>query len=415
MSNIRYDVQIYSSLNLQTEGGTHFINSDLNGNRSTKTGDDREFIHGSQAATTVRISENDGDTPNSGGDTNSQFDDGIATTQQFLTHDLTFTFANGSNDANAITYTFSAGSKVQSEHLYDFDEGYSISKIRIQADNGEQVDIGYVFIDESGSVVSAPPPGTELGEPSSRDSDGTVDWSDVDAQQQIVCFVKGSGTDIMTPTGPRSIENLRVGDLVTLASGGFRPILWMGELCVPREAAYLHRGLRPVVIPTGLLGNTRPLHLSRQHRWVMRSVALEVMTGLSEALAPAGALVEEGFAHLAAPDGDITYIHFALETHEVVIANGAPVETLLSTAPQVADLLGESDSADERHELIDEGALPILSMTEARTILSNGYWPINLGAGAPSSQDAVGPVRRKPNQQPAPIPATEPRPAASVM
>ena len=225
MSNIRYDTQIYSSLNLQTAGGTHFINSDLNGNRSTNTGGDREFIHGSQAATTVRISENDGDTPNSGGDTNTQFDDGVSTTQQFLTHDLTFTFADGSSDANAITYTFSAGSKVQSEHLYDFDNGYSLTKIRIQADNGEQVDIGYAFIDQSGAMVSAPPRGTNLGRASSRTSDGTVDWSDVDAQQQIVCFVKGSATDIMTPTGPRPIEAIRVGDLVTLASGGFRPIL----------------------------------------------------------------------------------------------------------------------------------------------------------------------------------------------
>ena len=136
---------------------------------------------------------------------------------------------------------------------------------------------------------------------------------------------------------------------------------------------------------------------------------------MSEALTPAGALVEEGFAHLAAPEGDITYIHFALETHEVVIANGAPVETLLSTAPQVADLLGEIASADERQELSDEGALPILSMAEARAILSNGYWPINLGAGAPSSQDAVGPERRKPKPQPTPFPTPEPRPAAALM
>jgi hypothetical protein len=65
------------------------------------------------------------------------------------------------------------------------------------------------------------------------------------ALQTLVCFIPG--TDITTPNGPRLIESLIPGDLVTTQDHGNQPIRWIGvlglsSLCSPAATSCVPLG-----------------------------------------------------------------------------------------------------------------------------------------------------------------------------
>ena len=136
MNVVRYDIQFYSSLNLQTNSGDTFITSNGTGSNFqddvTAADTNLSYIHGSGGVQVLRIAEDDD--PNlaaQSGSTESgqQFSDGLSNTTQALVFETTIFFAD--QNSNSTFITLPAGAKVQSEHLYSFDNGYSISKVRI--------------------------------------------------------------------------------------------------------------------------------------------------------------------------------------------------------------------------------------------------------------------------------------------
>jgi hypothetical protein len=138
----------------------------------------------------------------------------------------------------------------------------------------------------------------------------------------VPCLAGGSR--ILTDDGDRPIETLRPGDLVQTLDRGLRPVRWIGRSNVSSEALARFETLRPVAIAPQALGNVAPLLLSRQHAVLLPHGA-------------AGLLVRA--AHLAKYGGDafviredptpITYWHLLFDRHEVIFAEGAPVESLL--------------------------------------------------------------------------------------
>jgi hypothetical protein len=131
------------------------------------------------------------------------------------------------------------------------------------------------------------------------------------------CFL--AGTLIATPSGERAIETLRIGDLVLTADGRAVPILFTGRTTVEARSARGAQGL-PVVIQAGALADGVPhsdLHASPQHGIVvdeMLVVAQALVNGLS-------------VRRTGAPAPSFTYYNIETEAHEVILANGAPVET----------------------------------------------------------------------------------------
>lgn len=79
----------------------------------------------------------------------------------------------------------------------------------------------------------------------------------------VFCF--GEGTLILTPLGPRPIEQLRLGDRVTTLDNGPQPIRWIGRRVVGAGEMQADARLIPVQIGAGVLGNARPLLVSQQH------------------------------------------------------------------------------------------------------------------------------------------------------
>jgi hypothetical protein len=142
----------------------------------------------------------------------------------------------------------------------------------------------------------------------------------VPAQLGPPCFTPGAL--ILTPDGERPVEALRPGDLVTTRDRGAQPVIWAGAETVPGTG-----DTAPVLIRAGAMGNRRDLLLSPQHRMLMRGWRAELYAGLSEALVAAVHLVN-GRTMLRAPCAAVTYVHFMLERHEIVFAEGAETESL---------------------------------------------------------------------------------------
>ena len=133
---------------------------------------------------------------------------------------------------------------------------------------------------------------------------------------QPICFLPG--TMIGTPAGERKIENLRIGDLVTTLHNGDRRIKWIGTgrvLSTPgrRSAA------TPVIVRRHALAHKVPnedLHVTKAHSLYLDGVFIPV-----EFLVNHRTILWDDQAR------EITVFHIELDSHDIILANGAPVET----------------------------------------------------------------------------------------
>jgi len=151
--------------------------------------------------------------------------------------------------------------------------------------------------------------------------------STVSVPETISCFV--AGTMIACPDGERAVETLVAGDLVLTANGEAKPVRFLGVRCVDLVASPENS---PVRIPAGALADgvpSRDLRVSPEHAIMAQGV-----------LVPAGSLI--GGAIDQETMTEVNYYHIQLDDHDVVIANGAPCETLLET-----DDHSSFDNADE--------------------------------------------------------------------
>ena len=144
-----------------------------------------------------------------------------------------------------------------------------------------------------------------------------------------------AGTLVDTPDGPRAVETLKVGDLVTTLDHGPRPVLWIHSETLHFGPGGADETQRPIRIQRGALGPglpARPLSVSPQHRLLVASPIAGRMFGAREVLVPAAKL--RGLPGIG-PDRSaalVRYLHLFFGTHEVLLAEGAPVESFLPEA-----------------------------------------------------------------------------------
>jgi Hint domain len=146
---------------------------------------------------------------------------------------------------------------------------------------------------------------------------------DCDREPRSACFL--SGTRLETDKGDVCVEELSIGDRVKTHRGVYLPIKFVGRRRYEHSVDWPDE-IFPVRIGRQALDRTTPrsdLYVSPKHRLFVDGV-----------LIPAGHLVNDVSIVRATPDGagDIEYYHVELETHEVVYAEGAAVETLLVTS-----------------------------------------------------------------------------------
>jgi len=160
------------------------------------------------------------------------------------------------------------------------------------------------------------------------ESDGSIiltgDVTD-DGDVTVSCFA--AGTRIGTPDGPAAVERLVAGGIVSLADGGAAPIIWIGRRHVDCRRHPAPERVWPVRIAAHAFGLGRPqeaLFLSPDHAVFIDDVLVPVK------------LLVNGATIRQVPVASVTYYHLELARHDVVLAEGLPVETYLDTGGRAA-------------------------------------------------------------------------------
>ncbi len=173
---------------------------------------------------------------------------------------------------------------------------------------------------------------------------GTLTFSNIETI--VPCFTPG--TMILTPTGDRPVETLRVGDLVETRDRGPQPIRWIGDRRLTRAEALRCPHLAPVRIARGALGPDLPeadLVVSPRHRVLVAGPRAELLFGDEEVLVAAVHLVgRPGITRV--PPGPVRYLHLMFDRHEIVCSDG-----LWSESFQPGDRTLAGMDAPQRAEL----------------------------------------------------------------
>lgn len=162
----------------------------------------------------------------------------------------------------------------------------------------------------------------------------------------LLCFA--GGTLIDTPGGPRPVDDLRAGDLVTTADHGAQPLIWAGGRQLETAELILRPRRRPIRIRAGALAPGAPardLVVSPQHRILVTGRLAQRFGAPPELLVPAVRLV--GLPGISRDDHcrPVRYLHLLCARHEILTANGAAAESLWLGGPAL-DLPGP-DARDQ--------------------------------------------------------------------
>ena len=135
------------------------------------------------------------------------------------------------------------------------------------------------------------------------------------------CF--RAGTQILTPSGERPVQELAVGDLVrTVLGKTAAPIVWVGRREVDCARHPNPGKVWPVRVAAEAFGPGRPradLFLSPDHAVYVADVLIPVK------------FLINGSTIAQVPVDRVTYYHLALPEHDVLLAEGLPAESFLDS------------------------------------------------------------------------------------
>ena len=286
-----YSFGVWSTSNLiAAPGSTPIATNQTNGN--PQVGD--TFTIGIQDAEDIVIDDAE----------NDLFEDDLQS-PQFLNQALTI----GTN-------SYPVGTQVQNEFVLITDQ---------LDENGDPIEIIVIRFDPPGGgglsttayALTGPlPDGTTFTITGTRDRDLAPD---APPYPSFICFA--AGTMIQTGQGEVAVEALGPGDRVVTLDHGLQAVRWAGQRRVVAKGAYA-----PIRIAPGILGNTRPLSVSPQHRLLITSSSVDLHFGTSNALVAA--------LHLTSADGidrveggQVTYVHLLFDRHEIIFADGIATES----------------------------------------------------------------------------------------
>jgi hypothetical protein len=154
--------------------------------------------------------------------------------------------------------------------------------------------------------------------------------------QNVVVQCFASGTRIATQDGAKPVEALRAGDRVRLANGDAGEIEWAGHRDVDCERHAAPEKVRPFRIAAHAFGRdvpNRDLLLSPDHAVFADGVLIPVK------------YLDNGTTIRQSRMRTVTYHHFELREHAIVLAEGLDVETLLPGSDRSAFAHGSAVTA----------------------------------------------------------------------
>jgi hypothetical protein len=136
---------------------------------------------------------------------------------------------------------------------------------------------------------------------------------------RVPCYCPG--TLILTDRGEVAVETLSIGDVVMTMSGAARPIKWIGRRSYAGRFAFGQKDILPVCIKAGALDENTPrrdLWISPHHAMFLEGVLIEARD------------LVNGVSIVQAETVDkVEYFHIELDTHDVLVAEGAFSESFI--------------------------------------------------------------------------------------
>ncbi|MEO6842522.1 MAG: Hint domain-containing protein [Bradyrhizobium sp.] len=133
------------------------------------------------------------------------------------------------------------------------------------------------------------------------------------------------GTLIATPRGEVAVERLAIGDEVMTASGALRPIKWIGRRSYGGRFIMGRKNILPVCIKAGAIDDNLP----KRDLWISPHHAMYFEDESGGVLVEARDLVNGVSIVQAERVEEVAYFHIELDTHDVILAEGAPSESFV--------------------------------------------------------------------------------------
>ena len=235
------------------------------------------------------------------------------------TSDTIVTLSAGSAFVSTLTWAATAANTIDHLSLTLFDEstGLTVAQSAAAASTVQQV---YFVAPASGTYALH----VELTGSASAAVTETYALA-YDGTLSPACFC--AGTAIATEDGEHPVEVLTIGDRVRTASGALRPVRWIGRRSYAAALVAARPDLQPIRIRAGALGGGLP----RRDLLVSADHAL-ALDGL---LIPARCLVNGGSIARERSAAAIAYHHIELDSHDVLLAEGAAAESFLDDGSRV--------------------------------------------------------------------------------
>ena len=197
------------------------------------------------------------------------------------------------------------------------------------------------------------------------------------------------GTLIQMERGQKRVEDLKIGDEVMTMSGALRPIKWIGRRSYSGRFAAGQKDILPICIKAGASED----HVPRRDLWISPHHAMYIDGVLIEAKD-----LVNGASIVKAERADkVEYFHIELDTHDVIIAEGALSESFVDD-----DSRGMFHNAHEYRALYPEAVPGIAQYCAPR--LEDGYeveairQRIALRAGLVLADKRIGQLRGQVNR-----------------
>lgn len=231
----------------------------------------------------------------------------------------------------------------------------------MMAPDGDTVDILLIRHDEAQALYALPlspiAARTDYTLIAAHEDPGAVRLSD------LVCVAFTTGTMITLAGGAqRAIETLSPGDRVLTRDNGPQPLRLVSKATLRALGSFA-----PVVISAGTLGNDGDLVISPHHRVFLYRRGDKRLGDTSEILVQAKHLVDDD--HVWRREGGyVDYYALVFDRHEIIYAEGIPVESLMVNAATLS-LLPEELTAEIRARLPDLSHKPHFGTEAGREVL----------------------------------------------
>lgn len=232
--------------------------------------------------------------------------------------------------------TYADGTRIEAEYQFVVEDSFG-TRYTVLAVNFNNSSPAYGTVEGLAFVDALPPLGEPLRIVSAAEGPGSGARAPVD-EVDIVPLCFGAGTLVDTALGPRPVETVQTGEMITTAKGQ-APLRLALHSRFDSQALAKNPRLRPVRIRAGTLGGGLPwrdLWVSRQHRMLVTSVVAQRMFGTRAVLIPAIRLTVLDGIEVDLDISDVAYHHLLFDHHELVLAEGAVSESLYPAAGALA-------------------------------------------------------------------------------